>query len=515
MKAINVLLAVLVSFLVAAAVLELGLRLIGMGPQPTINQFDPKLGWVKKPNSSAHRETGEYDVTFTINALGLRDDPMTSPAKPAGAFRVLVLGDSFVQGYTVERGNLFVDILDSWWRAEGRHVDVINAGTEGYSTDQEVLWFLQHGREFQPDLVVLCPYENDLYWNSQPKYDRYPKPRFEPSGEVEQRELVDPGRPSFLSKFAIGKILKMFSNPPELFSPDGKKKLPMEWVCYFENDPQPMAEVKERTRGALLALKKHCAELGAGLQVALIPNKACIEDGAKATLEKSIGAAGGSADTPVDTFLALCKDVGISAIDPRARFREELTRAEDQRLYYQKDWHLNPEGNRALARVLHDEFDRNGALPASLAAAHAAPLPIPPAKPASFGVLKVFAALWAILTLGWIATYRKDPVWQAPLKVGVMLALVFTIAVGGSRLVGLLPHAYSQWVMIGFVLVVLGFIVWKLGRRVGTILELFACFVGRGHWYLIPLVVVLLSVGSLLVVAASSPLVAPFIYTLF
>ncbi|MEO6710106.1 MAG: DUF5989 family protein [Planctomycetota bacterium] len=37
----------------------------------------------------------------------------------------------------------------------------------------------------------------------------------------------------------------------------------------------------------------------------------------------------------------------------------------------------------------------------------------------------------------------------------------------------------------------------------------------RGHWYLMPLLVVLLSIGSLLVVAASSPLIAPFIYTLF
>lgn len=515
MKAINVLLAIVVSLLVAAGVLEVGLRLLGMGPQPTINQFDPKLGWIKKPNSSAHRKTGEYDVTFTINALGLRDDPMTSPAKPAGTFRVLVLGDSFVQGYTVERANLFVDILETWWKAEGRSVDVINAGTEGYSTDQEVLWFLEHGKEFQPDLVLLCPYENDLYWNSQPKYDRYPKPRFEASGDVEQRELVDPGPPPFLSRLAIGKILLLIAHPPELFSPDGKKKLPMEWVAYFRNNPPPMSDVKDRTRGALLALKKHCAEIGAGLQVALIPNKACIEKGAKETLDDKIGAAGGSADTPVETFLSLCKETDIPAIDPRVRFREDLPHAQDQHLYYQKDWHLNPEGNRAMARVVHDELDRRGAFPAALAAAHAAQLPTPADPPASFGVVKVFALLWALLSLGWIATYRKDPAWQAPLKVGVMLVLIFTIAVGGNRLLGLLPHTISQWVAIAFVLTLLGFIVWKLGRRLGTILELFACFVGRGHWYLIPLVVVLLSVGSLLVVAASSPLVAPFIYTLF
>ena len=96
-----------------------------------------------------------------------------------------------------------------------------------------------------------------------------------------------------------------------------------------------------------------------------------------------------------------------------------------------------------------------------------------------------------------------------------MLVLVFTIAVGGGWVLRQLPDWIAGKIALAFVLVLFGFIAWKLGRRLGTILELFACFVGRGHWYLIPLVVVLLSVGSLLVVAASSPLVAPFIYTLF
>ena len=62
---------------------------------------------------------------------------------------------------------------------------------------------------------------------------------------------------------------------------------------------------------------------------------------------------------------------------------------------------------------------------------------------------------------------------------------------------------------------ILGFVAYKLGRRLGTIAELFKAFTLRGHWYLMPLVVILLTIGSLLVVAASSPLVAPFIYTLF
>ena len=45
--------------------------------------------------------------------------------------------------------------------------------------------------------------------------------------------------------------------------------------------------------------------------------------------------------------------------------------------------------------------------------------------------------------------------------------------------------------------------------------ELFGTFVRRGQWYMLPVLVGLLSLGGLLVVAASSPWLAPFIYTLF
>jgi hypothetical protein len=86
---------------------------------------------------------------------------------------------------------------------------------------------------------------------------------------------------------------------------------------------------------------------------------------------------------------------------------------------------------------------------------------------------------------------------------------------GLGRLVSFVPHAWTPWIVAGFVVFVLGFVAYKLGRRLGTIAELLRAFTLRGHWYLMPLVVVLLTIGSLLVVAASSPLIAPFIYTLF
>ena len=86
---------------------------------------------------------------------------------------------------------------------------------------------------------------------------------------------------------------------------------------------------------------------------------------------------------------------------------------------------------------------------------------------------------------------------------------------GVGALVGSLPPTAGRIVLMGLVIALLTFVAYKLGDRIGTILELLTAFALRGHWYLMPLLSVLLTVGSLLVVAASSPLVAPFIYTLF
>jgi hypothetical protein len=315
---------------------------------------------------------------------------------------------------------------------------------------------------------------------------------------------------------ASSPLVAPFFKKFDSFTPPGGHPLPMEWVAYFRSDLEPMPEVRLRTRSALSFLQSRCASMGAKLLVVPIPNKACIEEGARQQLERQVGVStdGWSPDAPVDLFLGLCRELSIPALDPREALRAAVKETEDGHLYYQQDWHLNPEGNRAMAQIVRAEVDRLQLVPAAVAGTKPVEIPAP-VHPVSFGWLKVFGILWAVLSILWILTYRGEPAWQAPLKVFVMLALIFTIAVGGSHLLSYVPGDYAKWILLGFVGLLFGFIVWKLGRRLGTILELFACFVGRGHWYLIPLVVVLLSVGSLLVVAASSPLVAPFIYTLF
>jgi lysophospholipase L1-like esterase len=519
MKAINVLLAVLISLLLALLVFEGGLRLLGLGPVRTINEFHETLGWAKRPNDAVKKKSREWNFMLETNELGLRDDPMASPEKPANTFRVLALGDSFTLGYVVDRHDLFVDQIEGWWRNENRRVDVINAGTEGYSTDQAVAWFLENGEAFAPDLVVLFPYDNDIYWNGQGKYGSFQKPRFTASGDLETGKLAAPREKGFLEQTAIGKLLGVGPRPePHLFQPEeAQGKILSEFAPLLVEEPDFLADALARTEGALTALRDKARRVGAELVVAPIPSRAAIYPETKEDFgSKYLGGLAPSqwsADRPVDLIIALARKNGIDTLDARSVLRARAEEGAD--LYYRDDWHLNPDGNRAFATYLIDELDRMGVFPVEHGATAEGAFPEPRGETGTPTWLVVYGVLWLLLTGLYLGTYRDEPVWQPPLKVAGLLALVFTIVLGGTALLDRVPPEISRVLLGVFLLIVLGFVTYKLGRKIGTIAELLRAFTMRGHWYLMPLVVVLLTIGSLLVVAASSPLVAPFIYTLF
>ncbi len=530
MRALNVFLAFAVSFLLAFLVFEGGLRLFpAFRPLETVNEYHADLGWWKKPGAVADRSTSEFDITFEINSRGLRDDAISTVEKTENTFRILALGDSFVLGYTVDREDLFVDLMEGWWRSEQRRVEVINAGTEGYSTDQEVLWFQKYKDEFKPDLVLLFPYENDIYWNGQERYTRFPKPRYEANGSLEQRKLEDPGPGSLLNGWAIGNFLQKIvyrhlpqpSSPPHHFQPAHSEELiNCEFAPLFHEPPPFLADCLARTKGALTALKKSCDDIGAQLVMVPIPSESAIQEDEKERLRDNPKALKGiafelwSPDNPVERFLEMGAELGIETLDPRAKLKDNYPEGADP-LYFHDEWHFNPRGNRVFAEFLVQELDELGVFPAGHEAITPGRFPEHEDEDGGPVWLYVFLALWAILGTTFRFTYRDEPIHLAFLKVGGLLAVVFAIILGGGWLLGRVPASYAPWIVLGFVVVVLGFVVWKLGRRMATILELLRAFTLRGHWYLMPLIVVLLTIGSLLVVAASSPLIAPFIYTLF
>src|SRR5262249_35900136 len=86
---------------------------------------DPVLGWVLKPNASYQYVMPEGTVNVTYNSQGWRDVEHTTK-KPDGVVRILVLGDSFMEGYSVELNDLFPRRIEELVHEAGRNTEVIN-----------------------------------------------------------------------------------------------------------------------------------------------------------------------------------------------------------------------------------------------------------------------------------------------------------------------------------------------------------------------------------------------------
>jgi hypothetical protein len=430
-----------------------------------------------------------------------------------------MLGDSFTLGFAVDRSDLFVDRLERWWQAEGRRVDVINAGTEGYSTDQSILWLAERGVDFAPDLVLLFPYENDIYWNAQTDYMGKPKPRYAADGKLETGLLTDTTDSSWKSKFALTRFLVSKPDVSAHYFKPGQYRIEKEHAVALVDQPDFTRTAEAHTLGGFLALRQACEDIGARALVVPIPSHSVVDaDHASkhGRLRLGLEPDRWDPDRPVDTLIALAKQARLETLDVRAALKAAAS--EGQKLYNDVDWHLNAAGNEVFAALLHERLDGLGAFPASHRPPAGSPVGQPAVAHADAGLpfwLKLYGLLWVALTALYYGHYQDEPRWQPPLKVAAMLAAVFGIVFGAQWLVGLVPARYGRPLALLFVAGILSFVLYKIGRRLGTILELMKSFVLRGHWYLMPLVVVLLTIGSLLVVAASSPLVAPFIYTLF
>ena len=174
--------AVAVSLLLAEGAARLMARSAGGGKEQLernrYTEYDPVLGWRKKPGAQVMYHRREYDVEYRVNRRGLRGPERAYPKTP-GAPRVLALGDSFVEAFMADEARTVTSRLESHLGGRGCRAEVINGGTVGYSTDQEYLFYRDEGRRYGPDVVVLFVYHNDIPSLVLESYLAYPKPRLD------------------------------------------------------------------------------------------------------------------------------------------------------------------------------------------------------------------------------------------------------------------------------------------------------------------------------------------------
>jgi hypothetical protein len=119
-------------------------------------RLDPVFHHRFVPNASGWSKSREFKVSFSINAIGLRDREI-SRNKAEGTKRVLMLGDSFTEGQGVEAKDAFPARVQALVDAAGLSTrwEVLNAGEQSYSPLLEYLLLEKQLIDLEPDLVIL------------------------------------------------------------------------------------------------------------------------------------------------------------------------------------------------------------------------------------------------------------------------------------------------------------------------------------------------------------------------
>jgi len=348
---------------IIVAVLELGMRVARLGRGGgkeqfevlRYNEYDPLLGWRKTPGARVRYHRREYSVEVAINDKGLRD--VERPYEPpAGATRILALGDSFVEGYTVAADETVTSRLTRELTEPGCPVEVINAGTAAYSTDQELLFFRSEGIRYQPEIVLLFFFYNDIIHNEH----RYPLPRASPpppSGEATEesdsalvgfiRDRLYRGAPDLHDRLAkLG-----------LWAPIQERGARLELRVFETRTIPDLEEAWSKTAAILRTLRDDVQASGARLLVAYVPSRMEVHDDSWRLTQRLYGfePAGWDRRRVAERLLALGRSDGFPVLDLTTPLRD-VDRGLAGRPYFDEDGHWNAIGHRAAAQAIADRL---------------------------------------------------------------------------------------------------------------------------------------------------------------
>jgi hypothetical protein len=358
----------LLSFASAIAVAEVGLRLThsseaGRTDLTRFYEYDSLLGWRHKRNFTGELKTSEYHLNLQYNARGWRglERPYN---KPQNVSRIIVLGDSFVDGYSVQVQDRLTEVLET---NLGSQFEVVNLGVAGYSTDQELLLLEEEGWKYQPDLVVLAFYYNDVWGNGSSYLAnsyRIKKPLFVMGvdGILSLTNVPVPNpSPTLRDRSRVyGLVRTAIKGNPVLYSLAIKAGIaehpsaaptwaawgPLEFEAYRKSETPELIRDWTITQALLRKMKWEAEQKGSHFVVLDVPARIELspQEWSAAQIppdydpHQVAGGLGG-----------ICKAEGIPYIDPTDRFRNG---AKQGPLYFVHDPHWNAAGHHLAAKIL-------------------------------------------------------------------------------------------------------------------------------------------------------------------
>ncbi len=281
---------------------------------------------------------GRWDGSwYDINSLGQRG-PELRLGDPEKEFRVVALGDSCTFGKGVDEDVSWPRQLEALLSVgldtgqSKRIPKVANLGVNGYSGKSYMRMFDLHGKQLEPDLVVIGYNLND-FPNAIRAVDEAVY------GKRGLRQAVPRGFRDFLGRFALYRYARAtyyvmnqesdWQNAENFAKGAGGQGLD--------------SEVWQQQREFLQTIRDQAAEVGAKTAVFLFPYESQVYLDSYET-------------TPIERLSAMCKELEVPFVDLAAEFRKRArTTDPPTQLFLRGDrYHPNPLGYRIVAESMRD-----------------------------------------------------------------------------------------------------------------------------------------------------------------
>jgi len=357
-------LLILASMGAALALAEIVVRLVA--PQPTGLSHQDRYGLAMHwPGITRYLPQYGHDVTF--NSAGMRDREH-SVEKPAGVFRVLLLGDSFMEALQVPFDSSFPALLERGLAERtGKRVEVVSAGVSGWGTDDELRYLTQYGLRYQPDLVVVAmTLHNDISDNLRQEWHT-----------LKDGTLVEqPVQPMSPLRYKIVQVKALLATHFELYQLWRRVRHGTEirqvgsqlqsHVVQLFRDPTPPAIARgfALTGRLLAAMRDTTLSVNGRLAIVMLPIVYQLSDSMFTGFVQAAGLPMQEMQNgkPQQMTMRIADSLGIEAIDLLPAFRNWVADSTAP-LYLTWDGHWNDAGHFLAAQVVVRRLVDDGFVP--------------------------------------------------------------------------------------------------------------------------------------------------------
>jgi lysophospholipase L1-like esterase len=340
----------------------------------------PAYGHYHPPNHSLWIQRDEFTSYIETNAAGQRGRAVPL-AKPPGTFRVLVLGDSFVEAEQVAEQERFVSRLEARLNGAGGPVryEVIDGGCGGWGTGQELLYLQQEGLAYQPDLVLLAFFVgNDVGDNSiELQLDGNVQAALKPyfvQQEDGSLELLPPNPPPLTILERVANVLRLHSTAYNFFESGvlqklGRGDLVSAWrtldalerpryqgnLVYRSRLTDDWRDAWTITDRLLGMVRDETVGHGAGFGMVIVPTRAQVDDQAWRGIAGGDGGrrAGLERMFPNAQLQKIASRIDAPLLDLVPALRQAAEAGQGP-LYYERDQHWTAAGHAVAAQAIAD-----------------------------------------------------------------------------------------------------------------------------------------------------------------